>query len=84
MDDTLKTLKCLTGELEFSSKIRNRLTGVRLIDETDMETFERVLKMAHMVICPKCRGYGHRITGSTCTPCNGTGHRTVQEPDPEP
>lgn len=75
--DTLQHLRSLISEVEFAQSVRRKLTGVRLISESDMETFERVMKLACKMICWDCRGYGHGIGGSSCDKCGGNGHLKV-------
>lgn len=76
MSDVLANLKEVVSHLEFSLKVRTALTSVRLIDESDGETFERVMRLARKMICPECRGYRRQmVTGNVCADCGGTGER---------
>lgn len=73
MNDILATFKSLVKRLEFLEHIINSLTSVRLIHESDKDTFDRVLKLAYTTICKNCRGYGYTISGPMCKDCNGIG-----------
>jgi len=76
MSNPLDSLKQVVHELEFASKLRIALTSVRLIHESDQETFDRILRIALKVICKNCRGYGHTMFSDTCADCKGTGNLT--------
>lgn len=83
MNDTLSVLKDAVAEYEFSRKVRRALTSVRLIDESDDETFARVMCLAKKVICPGCRGYGRTMgTDRTCEDCQGSGELAVTPSSP--
>ena len=86
MSDTLAFLKDAVSQYEFSLKIRRALTGVRLIDETDEETFARVMRLAQKIICPTCRGYGRTIVSDRpWRDCQGAGEcpiRPIRPSDP--
>lgn len=72
----LEHLKETIAHVEFSLKVRSALTSVRLIHESDAETFERVMRLARNGICNDCRGYGSvPVTGRFCVACDGTGER---------
>ena len=76
MSSALANLKETLAHLEFSLKVRSALTSVRLIHESDEETFARVMKLARSCICGNCRGYGSRpVSGGFCAACNGTGEK---------
>ena len=76
MSAALAHLKETIAHLEFSLRVRAAMSSVRLIHETDDETFARLLRLVQTAICPDCRGYGHRpFTGDFCEPCKGTGER---------
>lgn len=83
MTDSLAVLKDAVAQYEFSLKVRRALTGVRLIDESDEETFARVMRLAQKVICPDCRGYGRRpMSDEICPTCQLTGERPITPSDP--
>lgn len=78
-DDVLSHLKSTVAHVEFSLRVRSALTGVRLIDETDDETFDRMMRLAKKVICTECRGYRRlMISGRTCPNCDGSGERQIK------
>ena len=76
MSTALAHIKETIAHLEFSLKVRSALTSVRLIHESDEETFARVMRLARNGICNDCSGYGSMpVTGRFCTACDGTGER---------
>jgi len=82
MSDTLKTLKGLLQQLELLEHIQNKLNGVRLLHESDKQTFDRMFKLAVTCICKDCRGYGRPTFGDGfCKSCNGTGNLQGLEPE---
>jgi rubrerythrin len=83
MTDSLAVLRNAVEQYEFALKVRRALNSVRLIDESDEQTFARVMRLAQKVICPDCRGYGHTPGSSkTCPTCNYTGERHIMPSDP--
>jgi RecJ-like exonuclease len=84
MSDAYANLKETIAHLEFSMKVRSALTSVRLIHESDEETFARVMRLARSGICRDCRGYGSiPVTGRYCGACEGTGERSRGDADDE-
>lgn len=73
MSSTLDTIRNVVNEMEFAASVRNVLTGVRLIHETDKQTLDRIISLARKVICPACQGYGHTIVQHVCRACDGRG-----------
>lgn len=67
----------LLRELRFAQKVRNALTGVRLVHESDEQTFERILALGASLVCSRCRGYGKTASGCECPECHGA---RVREP----
>lgn len=76
MSNAYENLKETIAHLEFSMKVRSALTSVRLLHESDSQTFARVMRLATNGICADCRGYGSiPVTGRFCNACDGTGER---------
>jgi len=81
MSDFLKELKSVVYELEMLQRMRVKLTKVRLIHESDEETFDRMMELARTCICRECRGYGKTMFGDgPCQTCQGTGNLQSLEP----
>lgn len=77
MSKFLENLKETIAHVEFSLSVRSALTSVRLVHETDKETFERVMKLARSRICGACSGYGREAVGGRfCACCGGTGEKS--------
>ena len=75
--DIVDELKDLITEVELARLLRRCLNGVRLTHESSEQTLDRVLRLASTVICQKCHGYGHGMTGLPCRACKGTGEIKV-------
>jgi len=71
----LKELKSIVSQLELLERMRTKLAMIRLIHESDEETFDRMMNLAKTCICKECRGYGRPTFGDgICKTCNGTGN----------
>lgn len=75
MNDAIKTVQNLLCELEFAAHARKAILGVRLLHETDKQTLDRIVLLAHKSICRACNGYGYNSSGDTCGACDGAGSK---------
>jgi RecJ-like exonuclease len=81
VSNLLTQFKNVVYQLELLERMRAKLTQVRLIHESDEETFDRMMKLAKTCICKECRGYGRLTFGDgICKTCNGTGNLQGLEP----
>lgn len=74
MSDLIDAAESALREMKFARFVRNCLSGVRLIHESDEETFRRIISLAGKLICRPCRGYGHTFCDSVCPACAGSGN----------
>lgn len=75
MADCLKVLEETIAWVKFGKKVSNKLSNVRFIHESDMDTLKRIVEQAQKTICQRCRGSGHNIIGGECRECHGTGEK---------
>lgn len=60
-------------DVKFAEHVRARLTTIRLVHESPLETLNRVLRLADLALCPDCHG---NFLGRqhTCKTCEDTGN----------
>lgn len=73
--ELLDIIDSVRNYVDFARIVSNKLVAFRFVHESDITTFDRVLKLASKIICNRCRGSGDEgvLTHRTCTVCRGLG-----------
>lgn len=83
-NDPIAVLKGVLHWAELGKKLSGKLSGARLIHESDEQTLDRLIRQAHKTVCGQCRGYGvGTFSDRPCRECHGTGERAY-DPNEKP
>jgi len=65
--------------LVLLERLRRRIDHYRDIDESTVQTLDRLLKVIEVVRCDRCKGHGRTCINTTCPDCGGRGRKLLAE-----